>query len=99
MKKALITRDRVQDGYYLTECLLEKDYQGQRIKRRAFSVNIQRVDRLYEDLHVNNSSFKLHYDDAWKFGRMYFKQSLGPQRCIMIHGVGKVITPMGINKF
>ena len=63
MKKALITGVTGQDGSYLAEFLLEKGYQVHGIKRRASSFNTQRVDHIYEDSHVENQQFKLHYGD------------------------------------
>lgn len=63
MKKALITGVTGQDGSYLAEFLLEKGYEVHGIKRRASSFNTQRVDHIYEDLHVENAHFKLHYGD------------------------------------
>jgi GDPmannose 4,6-dehydratase len=63
MKKALITGITGQDGSYLAEFLLEKGYEVHGIKRRASSFNTQRVDHIYEDPHVENSRFKLHYGD------------------------------------
>ncbi|MFC7338046.1 GDP-mannose 4,6-dehydratase [Haloferula chungangensis] len=63
MKKALITGITGQDGSYLAELLLEKGYEVHGIKRRASSFNTQRVDHIYEDPHVENSRFKLHYGD------------------------------------
>ena len=63
MKKALITGITGQDGSYLAELLLDKGYEVHGIKRRASSLNTQRVDHLYEDPHVVNARFKLHYGD------------------------------------
>ncbi|MBD8890770.1 GDP-mannose 4,6-dehydratase [Roseibium litorale] len=63
MKKALITGITGQDGSYLAEFLLEKGYEVHGIKRRASSFNTQRVDHIYEDPHVDNARFKLHYGD------------------------------------
>lgn len=63
MKKALITGVTGQDGSYLAELLLEKGYQVHGIKRRASSFNTQRIDHLYQDPHVNNANFILHYGD------------------------------------
>jgi len=63
MKKALITGVTGQDGSYLAEFLLEKGYQVHGIKRRASSFNTQRVDHIYEDPHVDNQHFILHYGD------------------------------------
>ncbi len=63
MKKALITGITGQDGSYLAEFLLEKGYQVHGIKRRASSFNTQRVDHIYQDPHVENQNFALHYGD------------------------------------
>ncbi|MDO6567907.1 GDP-mannose 4,6-dehydratase [Alteromonas sp. 1_MG-2023] len=63
MKKALITGVTGQDGSYLAEFLLEKGYEVHGIKRRASLFNTQRVDHIYEDPHVENAHFKLHYGD------------------------------------
>jgi GDPmannose 4,6-dehydratase len=62
-KTALITGVTGQDGSYLAEFLLEKGYAVHGIKRRASSLNTQRVDHIYQDPHVENSSFTLHYGD------------------------------------
>lgn len=62
-KKALITGVTGQDGSYLAEFLLEKGYEVHGIKRRASLFNTQRVDHIYEDPHVNNQHFILHYGD------------------------------------
>ena len=62
-KRALITGVTGQDGSYLAEFLLEKGYEVHGIKRRASSLNTQRVDHIYEDPHVDNARFKLHYGD------------------------------------
>jgi GDPmannose 4,6-dehydratase len=63
VKKALITGVTGQDGSYLAEFLLEKGYEVHGIKRRASSFNTQRVDHIYEDPHVDNQHFILHYGD------------------------------------
>ena len=63
MKKALITGITGQDGSYLAELLLSKGYQVHGIKRRASSLNTQRVDHIYQDPHVENQNFILHYGD------------------------------------
>jgi GDPmannose 4,6-dehydratase len=63
MKKALITGVTGQDGSYLAEFLLEKGYEVHGIKRRASSFNTQRVDHIFQDPHVENARFKLHYGD------------------------------------
>jgi GDPmannose 4,6-dehydratase len=62
-KKALITGITGQDGSYLAELLLEKGYEVHGIKRRASSLNTQRVDHIYQDPHVENQNFVLHYGD------------------------------------
>ena len=63
MKKALITGVTGQDGSYLAEFLLKKNYEVHGIKRRSSSFNTSRIDHIYEDPHVNNSKFMLHYGD------------------------------------
>ncbi|MCF5510812.1 GDP-mannose 4,6-dehydratase [Pseudomonas sp. PA-3-11C] len=63
IKKALITGVTGQDGSYLAELLLEKGYEVHGIKRRASSFNTQRVDHIYQDPHVDNRNFVLHYGD------------------------------------
>lgn len=63
MKKALITGVTGQDGSYLAELLLEKGYEVHGIKRRASSLNTQRVDHIYQDNHEKNQRFFLHYGD------------------------------------
>jgi len=63
MKRALITGITGQDGSYLAEFLLAKGYEVHGIKRRASLFNTERVDHIYEDPHVENSRFRLHYGD------------------------------------
>lgn len=63
MKTALITGVTGQDGAYLSELLLKKGYEVHGIKRRASSFNTQRIDHIYEDPHVENQRFILHYGD------------------------------------
>jgi GDPmannose 4,6-dehydratase len=63
MKIALITGVAGQDGSYLAEFLLEKGYEVHGVKRRASSFNTQRIDHIYEDPHIDNARFKLHYGD------------------------------------
>ena len=63
MKKALITGVTGQDGSYLAEFLLEKGYEVHGIKRRASSLNTERVDHIYQDRHETNPRFFLHYGD------------------------------------
>lgn len=62
-KVALITGITGQDGAYLAEFLLEKDYQVHGIKRRASSFNTARIDHLYQDPHEKERNFILHYGD------------------------------------
>ena len=63
MKKALITGITGQDGSYLAEFLLDKGYEVHGIKRRASLFNTARVDHIYEDPHLDDVRFKLHYGD------------------------------------
>jgi GDPmannose 4,6-dehydratase len=63
MKVALITGITGQDGSYLAELLLEKGYEVHGIKRRASSLNTDRIDHLYQDPHLPNQRLKLHYGD------------------------------------
>jgi GDPmannose 4,6-dehydratase len=62
-KIALITGVTGQDGSYLAELLLEKNYEVHGIKRRASSLNTDRVDHIYTDQHESNVNFFLHYGD------------------------------------
>ncbi len=62
-KVALITGITGQDGSYLAEFLLEKNYIVHGIKRRSSSFNTQRVDHIYQDPHSESPNFKLHYGD------------------------------------
>src|SRR4026208_655267 len=63
MKKALITGVTGQDGAYLAELLLGKGYEVHGIKRRTSLFNTDRIDHLYQDPHVSNRNFILHYGD------------------------------------
>ena len=62
-KVALITGITGQDGAYLAELLLGKGYEVHGIKRRASSFNTDRIDHLYQDPHVKDQKFILHYGD------------------------------------
>ena len=62
-KVALITGITGQDGSYLAEFLLEKNYIVHGIKRRSSSFNTARIDHLYQDPHEKNRKFFLHYGD------------------------------------
>ena len=63
MKVALITGITGQDGSYLAEFLLNKGYKVHGIKRRSSSFNTQRIDHIYEDPHIKDNNFQLHYGD------------------------------------
>ena len=63
MKVALITGVTGQDGAYLSEFLLKKGYQVHGLKRRASMFNTDRIDHLYQDPHIENRNFVLHYGD------------------------------------
>ncbi|GAB4259782.1 MAG: hypothetical protein Kow0065_09880 [Methylomicrobium sp.] len=62
-KTALITGITGQDGAYLAEFLLKKGYIVHGIKRRASLFNTDRIDHLYQDPHIENRHFILHYGD------------------------------------
>ena len=62
-KIALITGITGQDGSYLAEFLLKKDYIVHGVKRRTSLLNTDRIDHLYQDPHVDNRNFLLHYGD------------------------------------
>ena len=62
-KVALITGISGQDGSYLAEFLLDKGYVVHGIKRRASSLNTQRLDHIYQDSHDADARLKLHYGD------------------------------------
>jgi GDPmannose 4,6-dehydratase len=63
MKKALITGITGQDGSYLADFLLSKGYEIHGIIRRSSSLNRSRIDHLYQDPHLPNVRFFLHYGD------------------------------------
>ena len=63
MKVAFITGITGQDGAYLSEFLLKKGYEVHGLKRRASLFNTDRIDHLYQDPHVENRNFFLHYGD------------------------------------
>ena len=63
MKKAIITGITGQDGAYLADFLLQKDYEVHGIKRRSSSFNTSRVDNLYVDPHEEDVRFFMHYGD------------------------------------
>ena len=63
MKVAFITGVTGQDGAYLSEFLLNKGYQVHGMKRRSSLFNTERVDHLFQDPHIENRNFFLHYGD------------------------------------
>jgi GDPmannose 4,6-dehydratase len=63
-KVALITGVTGQDGSYLAELLLQKGYEVHGIKRRSSSLNTQRIDHIYQDIHDIDAKFILHYGDV-----------------------------------
>jgi len=62
-KVALITGVTGQDGAYLSEFLLKKGYEVHGLKRRSSLFNTDRIDHLYQDPHIENRNFILHYGD------------------------------------
>jgi GDPmannose 4,6-dehydratase len=62
-KSALIFGITGQDGSYLAELLLKKNYVVHGVKRRSSSINTLRIDHIYQDPHDKNYSFRLHYGD------------------------------------
>jgi len=62
-KKALITGITGQDGSYLAELLLEKNYEVHGIIRRTSTFNTDRIDHIYQDPHQDNATLFLHYGD------------------------------------
>ena len=63
MKKAFITGVTGQDGAYLSEFLLNKGYEVHGMKRRSSLFNTDRIDHLYQDPHIKDRNFILHYGD------------------------------------
>ena len=70
-KKAIITGVTGQDGSYLSEFLLKKDYEVHGIKRRSSSFNTSRIDHLYQDPHEEDPKFILHYGDLTDSTNIY----------------------------
>jgi GDPmannose 4,6-dehydratase len=62
-KVALITGVTGQDGAYLSRLLLEKGYEVHGVKRRSSSFNTARIEDIYEDPHVEQQRFRMHYGD------------------------------------
>ncbi|HEX2648153.1 MAG TPA: GDP-mannose 4,6-dehydratase [Candidatus Dormibacteraeota bacterium] len=69
-KRALVTGITGQDGSYLAELLLEKDYEVHGLIRRSSSINTHRIDHLYEDPHVVDRRLILHYGDMADSSRL-----------------------------
>ena len=69
-KRALVTGITGQDGSYLAELLLEKDYEVHGLIRRSSSINTHRIDHLYEDPHVAGRRLILHYGDMSDSARL-----------------------------
>jgi GDPmannose 4,6-dehydratase len=69
-KRALVTGITGQDGSYLAELLLEKDYEVHGLIRRSSSINTHRIDHLYEDPHVADRRLILHYGDMSDSARL-----------------------------
>ena len=70
MKKALITGITGQDGSYLAEFLLSKNYEVHGIIRRASTFNTDRIDHIYVDPHEENARLFLHYGDLSDMGQI-----------------------------
>ena len=66
-KIAFITGVTGQDGAYLSEFLLNKGYIVHGLKRRTSIFNTTRIDHIYQDPHVDNQKFILHYGDMMQF--------------------------------
>jgi GDPmannose 4,6-dehydratase len=70
MKKALITGITGQDGSYLAEFLLSKDYEVHGLIRRASTFNTKRIDHIYVDPHIKGAKLFLHYGDLSDAGQL-----------------------------
>ena len=64
MKKAFITGITGQDGSYLAEFLLKKNYQVHGIMRKSSSFNTERLNSIYQDINVKNKKLFLYYGDV-----------------------------------
>ncbi|MEM3101737.1 MAG: GDP-mannose 4,6-dehydratase, partial [Candidatus Nitrosotenuis sp.] len=69
-KKALITGITGQDGSYLAEFLLSKDYEVHGLIRRASTFNTRRIDHIYVDPHMKGAKLFLHYGDLSDAGQI-----------------------------
>ena len=70
-KKALITGITGQDGSYLAEFLIKKNYIVHGIKRRSSSINTERIDYLFNDKKIQNKKLFLHYGDLSDSSNIY----------------------------
>ena len=70
MKRALITGITGQDGSYLAEFLLKKNYEVHGLIRRSSSFNTERIDHLYSDSHEQDPRLFLHYADLTDGSRL-----------------------------
>jgi len=70
MKRALITGITGQDGSYLAEFLLNKDYEVHGLIRRSSTFNTDRIDHIYTDPHDPKSKLFLHYGDITDSGQL-----------------------------
>jgi GDPmannose 4,6-dehydratase len=70
MKRALITGITGQDGSYLAELLLERGYEVHGLIRRSSTFNTDRIDHIYQDLHLPGTKLYLHYGDLSVSGQM-----------------------------
>jgi GDPmannose 4,6-dehydratase len=69
-KRALVTGITGQDGSYLAELLLEKDYEVHGLIRRSSSINTARIDHIYQDPHEPDRRLILHYGDMSDSARL-----------------------------
>ena len=70
-KVALITGITGQDGSYLAEFLLNKNYKVHGIKRRSSSHNTSRIDQIYQGPEINSRNFELHYGDLSDYASLF----------------------------
>lgn len=70
MRRALVTGITGQDGSYLTELLLSKDYEVHGLIRRASTFNTGRIDHIYTDPHIPGTRLFLHYGDLSDSGQL-----------------------------
>ena len=75
MKKALITASNGQDGSYLAELLMSKDYEVHGLIRRSSSFNPHRLDDIYRDPHEVGVRFLMHYGDLSDSGSLILRGS------------------------